>query len=399
MSDDEKLRYELRKKLKMLKSIRGSGTELISLYIPPSYPVAEASNKLKEEHGQASNIKSKSTRTNVQAALEKIVHYLKMFKKAPDRGIAIFCGNISKEQGSPDIQLFSIVPHQEIKNHYYRCDSEFFLEFLDQMLAAKDAYGLVVLDGRECTLAVLRGTGTTIVKKLNSTAHSKLHGKGGQSARRYQRLIEEEIENYYKRIGGSIDEVFLPIGIRQIIVGGPGPAKDNFMKLKPFNYQIKVLGVYDTGYTDEYGVQELTGKSKEIIAQQEAIVEKKVIEIFIKEAINSGLAVYGEKEVRNALLANKVSTLLVSENLETKKVKLQCSSCKKEEVRIMEQPQEEACSCGGKLKIIEIKDVADELLELAEQTGAKISLISAETSEGKQFLMGFHGIGALLRYK
>ena len=58
-----------------------------------------------------------------------------------------------------------------------------------------------------------------------------------------------------------MDECFLG-KVKGIIVGGPGPAKDSFMKLKPYNYQLKILGMVDTGYTDEYGIRKFYLKAK-----------------------------------------------------------------------------------------------------------------------------------------
>ncbi|HNT60476.1 MAG TPA: hypothetical protein PKJ97_00690, partial [Candidatus Bilamarchaeaceae archaeon] len=87
--------YELKKMVRKLREFSGSGTQLISVYIPAGYPIHETGGKLREEVSQASNIKSKQTRTNVTDALEKIINYLKMFRKTPDNGIAIFAGNIS----------------------------------------------------------------------------------------------------------------------------------------------------------------------------------------------------------------------------------------------------------------------------------------------------------------
>ena len=52
----------------------------ISVYIPAGSAIHEMSNKLREEISQASNIKSKSTRTNVQGALERIIGHLRIFK-------------------------------------------------------------------------------------------------------------------------------------------------------------------------------------------------------------------------------------------------------------------------------------------------------------------------------
>jgi peptide chain release factor subunit 1 len=392
--------YELKKKLKRLRDISGSGTELISVYMPHGYPIAEMSNKLRDEHGQAGNIKSKTTRKNVLDALEKIIQYLKTFREVPENGLAIFCGNISTQPGNPDIQLFSIVPPEPIQVQFYRCDSKFSLEPLEEMLAARDVYGLVVLDGKEATLALLKGKTTKVLTKIHSFAHSKLGGKGGQSSRRFQRIIEEEIENYYKRIGESMTEAFLNTpNFVGVIVGGPGPAKENFLKLKPFNYQLKILGVVDTGYTDEYGLREVTEKAEPLISEQEAVKEKKVVDWFLKEVSKDGLAVYGVEKVKEALLGNKVELLLISERLDLQRVRLKCNNCGKEEEKLTSSAQEENCSCGGKLKVLEDKDLVEELIELAEKKGTKVEMISTDTAEGNQFFMGFQGVGAILRYR
>lgn len=399
MSEKSKEKYEMKKLVKRLKKIRGSGTELISLYIPAKYPISEVSNKLRDEYGQAGNIKSKATRKNVQSALEKIINYLKLFREVPKNGLAVFCGNIAEEEGAQKIELFSVEPFEPINIQFYRCDSVFALEPLEELLTTKDVYGLVVMDGKDASIGILKGKQTKIIRKLHSTAHSK-HIKGGQSARRFQRLIEESIEKYYVRIGEAMDEVFLPVeNLKGIILGGPGPAKDAFLKLKPFNYQLKILGCVDIGYCDEQGIWELVEKSKEIISEQEVIKEKGLVSYFIKEVVSDGLAVYGEREVREALDLNKVDTLLISEELEWKRVKLRCSNCGKEEEKVTKEVKEEECGCGGKLRVIEERDVSEELLQLAEEKGVKIELIASETNEGSQFLHGFKGIGALLRYK
>lgn len=399
MADDSKQKYELRKQLKILKGIRGSGTELISLYITPGYPIAEASNKLKAEYGQASNIKSKTTRDNVQAALSKIIQWLKMFREAPPKGMAVLCGNVSRDPGRPSIQLFSIIPPEPLGTQFYRCDSAFVLDPLEDILSVKDTYGLLVMDGREATIATLRGKSTSIVRRLHSTAHAKVR-KGGQSARRYERLIEESIELYYKRIGEALDTIFVGMpNLKGIIVGGPGPAKEDFVKMSPFNYQLKILGVLDTGYSEEYGIKELTDKAGGVIAEQETVREKKLVDSFIKEVVQGGLVAYGEREVREALEAGKVETLLISEGLEWKRAKFKCSKCGREEEKLVKEPADYDDGCGGKMRLVEAKEVSEELLARAEEKGVKIEMVSTDTAEGAQFLNSFFGMGAFLRYR
>ncbi|PIT84901.1 peptide chain release factor 1 [Candidatus Micrarchaeota archaeon CG10_big_fil_rev_8_21_14_0_10_45_29] len=390
--------YLLKKQLHHLKEMRGSGTELISVYMPSGAQVHATSNKLKEEAGQASNIKSKGTRKSVMDALERIIHHLKTYgHNAPESGIAIFCGNVSDNPSKTDIQLFTIFPPEPLKIQTYRCDSKFFLEPLEQMLDIKDSYGLVVLDGRECTIALLRGTNIKILQRLNSTAHAKIR-KGGQSAARYARLIEESIEYYYKRIGEAMDRYFVNT-VKGVIIGGPGPAKHDFAKMKPYNYQIKVLGVLDTGYTDEHGLREVMAQSSKIIENQQAIVEKEIIDKFIKEVVSGGLATYGEANVRKALESKQASTLLISEGLAWKRYHVKIDDEEKYmNLRAGEQlPKVDAH--GRKIIVLSEHDLQDNLIELADASGTKIEMVSTETSEGAQFFQSFYGIGAFLRYK
>jgi len=402
MAIDSEKAYNLRKTLKKLAEYRGSGTEFISVYIPAGSPVHEMGNKLREELSQASNIKSKSTRTNVMGALEKIMGHLKIFKRTPENGIAVFCGNISDNPAKTDIEIFSLEPPQQLKVGIYRCDSRFFLEPLERMLEVRDAYGVVVMDGREATLAYVKGTEIHIVKKLASLAHQKIR-KGGQSSRRYQRLIEESIEKYYVRVGEAMDKHFLG-RTKAILLGGPGPTKDNFLKMKPYNYQLKVLGPVDTGYTDEYGIREVLAKSESLVEEQEAIKEKKLVDSFMKEVVSEGLATYGEKQVRETIISKQAEKVLLSEGLTHKKGTYVCQNCGATEERVSREKLEEKTncpSCGreGSMRLKSEASLVDELADLAKDNNIPVEIISTNTSEGAQFLNGFGGIGAFLRYK
>jgi len=397
---DSEKQYLLRKQVKKLSTYRGSGTEFISVYIPAGSQVHEMGNKLREELSQASNIKSKSTRTNVMGALEKIMGHLKIFKKPPANGIAVFCGNISDNAAKTDIELFSLEPPQPLRVGIYRCDSSFFLEPLSNMLESRDSYGVVVLDGREATLAIVKGTEIRVVKKMNSLAHQKIR-KGGQSSRRYQRLIEESIEKYYKRVGEAMDEHFLN-RTKGIMVGGPGPTKDNFLKSNTFNYQHKIIGPVDTGYTDEYGIREVLAKSEPLLAGQEAIKEKVLVDRFIKEVVSEGLATYGEKPVREAIIRKQAEKVLLSEGLEHVKATYACQNCGAQDSRISrEKPSERipCTNCNSEMRLKSEVPLIDDLDELARENGIPVEIISTNTSEGVQFLNGFGGIGAFLRYK
>ncbi len=389
------------KEIKRLRSVRGSGTELISVYIPSGFQMSEEVSRLREEYSQSSNIKSKSTRTNVLAAIDKIIQYLKLFRVTPKNGIAVFAGNVSDNPSRTDIELFSIEPPSPLNVNIYRCDSTFMLEPLEMILDNRESYCILTMDGREATIGLLKGANIQVVRRLNSTAHAKVR-KGGQSARRYERAIEESINDYIKRISESVNEIFMQNGfkIKGLLVGGPGPAKEGFVKGNGLNYQIKILGVYDVGYTDEYGLHEVVDKAAELLKEEAALKERKVIERFIRERVRNGLAVYGYNETKKVLESRQIETLIVSEEVQLHKVTYRCPSeevtFEKLEIGGERQKKHE---CGSNLEVLGEKDAAEELIELAESASVPIVFVSSNSSYGKEFLIGYKGLGALLRYK
>ena len=401
MSTESQASYDFKKQLEALEKFQGRGTQLISVYVTPGYPISEIASKLKEESGQASNIKSTATRKNVLNALEKILQYLNGFREPPKNGIAIFCGDVTRTEGKPDIHLFSVIPPVPLGVQFYRCEIRFVLEPLKEMLEHAGVYGLVVMDGKEATIAILNGKQTKILRRLNSTAHAKVH-KGGQSAQRYNRLHDEAVEFYYKRIGEAMDAFLEFKNFEGVIVGGPGPAKEDFLKQKPYNYQLKVLGAVDTGYTDEYGIQEVIDKGGDLIAEQEAVKEKKILDEFMAQVTHDGLATYGEREVREAIQSGKARMVLLSEGLELNRIKLKCSKCGETVEKLVERADEHDSTphgCGGVLKLAEENDIVGEIEYMAEQGGVPVEVISKDTSAGFNFYGTFRGLGAFLRYR
>lgn len=389
--------YEFRKQVKALGDFRGRGTELISLYISPGYPVAEITNKLRDEFGQASNIKSASTRKNVQGALERIMHFLKGVSKPPENGIAVFCGNVSETEGKVDIRIYSVVPPVPLHTQFYRCESTFVLDPLIDIMAPTGAYGLVVIDGSDAAVGLLRGKNLKVIKEIHNLAPSKVH-KGGQSAARYARIREEAYEDYFKRVGEAMAAFLEAKDFRGFIVGGPGPVKENFLKEKSFNYQLKMAGMVDTSYSGEFGLKEVLEKAESLISEQEAVKERKLLEEFMAEASRGGPVAYGVEKTREALMKGQASRLLLSEILDEKDFEMECSQCKEHVHIIARQAPDQMHACGGKLRVESQKDITAELIDLAEGRGTPVEMISNETPQGQQFSATFKA-GAFLRYR
>ena len=349
--------------LEELSKHKGRHTELITVYIPAGYDAVSVQKQIEAEKSTAKNIKSTSTRKNVVDALDKIVRYIKDLKKNPENGLAIFCGNISKIEGQDDLQIWGIEPTLPLKSRLYRCDKEFVLDDLFEMLGVSEIYALLVMDRKEAAIGMLEGKRIEVLQKMTSGVPSKVRA-GGQSSQRFHRITEGLTKDFYKRIADEMKNIFYENKkLKGILIGGPIPTKDEFLdgEYLPTILQKKVIGKIDIGGSDEAGLKELVEKSQDILASQEIVQEKKLLEKFFETlGERPDFVAYKEAPVRKALEYGAVDVLFISKDYD----------------RIS----------------------AKELKKIAEDTGAKVEMISTETEEGRQFF-NLAGVGALLRYK
>jgi peptide chain release factor subunit 1 len=405
--------FRLKKTLNTLASKEGRGTELISLYVPPGKKISDAITNLRDEYGTASNIKSTTTRKNVMEAIVKVQQRLKLFKEPPENGLVIFCGAIPQNgAGSERIETYVIVPPEPIRVYLYRCDARFHTEYLQEMLREKETYGILLIDSAGATLATLQGRRLEIIRQLTSGVPGKTRA-GGQSARRYERLREMRLQEYFTRVGQHANEIFLPIeNLKGVIVGGPGPTKYDFEKGEYLNYMLKnkIIDTVDTAYVEEQGVKEVVEKAPEVMRKVRYIEERKVVQQFLYEVgHDTGKITYGEEDVRRALEAGAVNILLLSEGLETSRVTIKCSACNYEEQHTVKNKAlaEFEQSLVGKpcpkchatsMSIVDKEDLIDDFAELAEYTNSQVEVISTETEEGQMLKNSFGGVAAILRF-
>ena len=408
--------FRLRKTINALANKEGSHTELITIYVPPDKQISDALNLLRNEYGTASNIKSNVTRKNVLDAITKAQQKLKLFKNPGEKGIVIFTGALPQPGGAPGterMESYVIVPPEPIKIFLYRCDSRFHTEHLQEMLREKETYGILLVDASNATIATLQGKRLQIVMQMHSGVEGKTRA-GGQSARRYERLREMHLNEYFTRVGKHVNEVFLPIDtLKGIILGGPGPTKYDFQKGGYIHYQLasKILEVVDTAYVEEQGVKEVVDKAPEIMKKVRYIEEKEIMQKFLYEVgHDSGLITYGEAEVRKLLNSGSVRTVLMSEELDLVRVTVKCSACGYQEEHTVKGKEVDAFAeglvgkpCSGcqapSMTIVDKKDVVDDIADLAQLSNTDVEVISTETEEGQMLKNAFGGIAAILRFK
>ena len=363
MSLTEAQRFHLKKFIKELEKYKGRHTELVSVYIPQDYDMNKIINHLAQEQGTASNIKSSATRKNVTDALERMIQHLKLFKRTPPNGLCVFSGNVAEREGQQNFKVWSIEPPIPLKTRIYRCDKEFVLDIIRDMLDVKEVYGLVVMDRRDANIALLKGK--TIIPLVKT--HSEVPGKfkaGGQSAMRFSRIIEGAAKDHYKKVAEYMKEAFLNMeGLKGIIVGGPGPTKYDLVDGGYITNEVrkKIIAIKDLSYTEEFGLEELLEKSQDVLAAEDVTEEKKIVNRFLEIlATKQNMVAYGEADVMSKIKMGVVDKVLLSEDLSDEKI--------------------------------------EEFENAAKPVGSEIRIISTQTREGAQ-LRDLGKAAAILRYE
>lgn len=408
-SSTQRARYEFKRALEDLEDARGRGTELVSLYIKPDKNLDDVREQIATEIGEAQNIKSKKTRKNVTSALETIQQSLKNYKSTPPNGLVLLVGEVSAKGDKTEMVRHVIQPPEPVPVNQYRCDNTFFLEPLEGMVGTKEAYGLVVVDRSEATIGVLEGERVKVLRNHQSLVPSK-HTKGGQSQQRFERLIEEAAQAFFKKVGKSATELFQRIDdLQGILVGGPGHTKEKWLKGDFLHHELRnnVLDTFDTGYTDEHGLTELVENAHDFLEQRGLTREKDLMNRFLAEVRKeAGKFSYGEDQVRERLRMGAVDTLVLSEELRRWRLELACGSCGHEWedtttnlARTRDDPP--ACpACGaGETSIEEKVDIVAELTQMADEKGTTVELISTQSEEGQMLMNAFGGIAAILRFR
>ena len=412
MSDDGELatrRLRLKLALEDLREMKGFGTELVTVIIPPDRQISDARSLLQNEHGQAANIKSKSTKKNVQGAIESAISSLSRFKNAGERGIALFTGAVIV--GNNKTRQTTVViddPPQELLSFRYRCDSSFELTQLEDMLVDKRSYGLFVIDRSEAAYGIASGKRIHVQEHLVSNIMGK-HRQGGQSAQRFERLIEEAAHNFFKRATEHACSYWLPHleNIQAIIIGGPGATKDYVVRNEYFHHEIakKIAKThFDVGYSNESGVRELVDNAGSLMGEIELDAERQIMNRFLAELIKpQPRATYGEMMLRKALDQGAVDTLLISESMRKNSVEIECGACghtwTASLTRTEELPECPSCKVGNSShKELSNTSLINVLSDMAAKSNSEISFISIDTEEGAQLAHGFGGLAAILRY-
>jgi protein pelota len=216
---------------------------------------------------------------------------------------------------------------------------------------------IAVIDEGDATIGLVRES------KIQYYELSKLIGGKYDIKGRQERKAE-----FYKDAAKFMEEIAGRENLSAIIVAGAGFEKENFRRFLNENHPgtAKKVVMEHIGSHGRNGVQEVMKRSgvqkviEEITSARDVQMVHRLLEEIGKD---SGLGIYGLKEVRNAVNSGAVEKLLICDDL-----------------------------------FLEKRVELEGMMQSAKATRGEVHLINHDSEAGKQ-LSSLGGIGAVLRYR
>jgi hypothetical protein len=128
----------------------------------------------------------------------------------------------SSERGEHFVKA-AIVPKLPIAQTRYRCGREFLLDGLHKLFQEHTPIGILIVTGEDTALYTKQHTLVSRVCKLHID-RQKHHGRGGQSAPRFQRIRLNQIDAYVALIAETVVARFPHV--QDIVMAGTGEVLD-----------------------------------------------------------------------------------------------------------------------------------------------------------------------------
>lgn len=366
----------MKRLLESLQHASGEGTTLITMLLPSGFQLHRAASKLAEELGTCTHIKKPATRGLVKEAITSAQSKLKLYKNTPPYGLAVFAGTVCEGGKGGKERHISVAfePLKPTKKFIYHCDKSFHVVQLQEALQDQQAFGFIVLMGDGCLFATLAGTTKKILQKISVELPNK-HGRGGQSAPRFQRLRLEKRAAYVKKVSELATAHFLAedegrARVSGLVLAGAAEMKEELLASHKLHPKVNALLLRTVAVSagGEAGLAQAIELSADALGGVKLVAEQRLLRAFEDELARGGeRCCYGVTETLAALEEGAVDTLIVHDGLQDQHPRL-----------------------GGLL--------AEWLADHHHEFGSALQLVSTATEAGARFAGGMGGVGGLLRY-
>ncbi|CAG2102403.1 unnamed protein product [Medioppia subpectinata] len=403
--------WKIKKLIKSLESARGNGTSMISLIIPTNGQISRVSRMLVDESGTAANIKSRVNRLSVQSAIISVQHRLKLYSRVPANGLVIYCGTVITDEGKEKKVNIDFEPFKPINRSLYLCDNRFHTEKLSELLVEENRFGFIVVDGNGALFGILEGNSRQVIRKF-AVDLPKKHGQDAAVSRRCASHVfgsrRDTITSakWRKRRHNCLSLKISPMSHDSywLEVRTLRPNSTNRSSL--IRLRAKVVKLVDVSYGGESGFNEAINLCGEVLSGVKFIEEKKLMDRYFNEiSQDTGKYCFGVENTFTALEMSAVEVLIVWENLDIIRHELKNPNTDERRVLHVTPRQEKDRKLfadnetGVEWEQLESMSLLEWLANNYTKFGAILEIVSDSSQEGSQFVKGFGGIGAILRYE
>lgn len=204
-----------------------------------------------------------------------------------------------------------------------------------------------------------------------------------------------------------------------LVLAGSAEFKNDLAKSDLFDQRLRpmILKIVDVSYGDFNGFNQAIELASDVLGNVRFIHEKQILDKFFEDiSKEGGKTCYGYIETLKSLEAGAVETLIVYEDLPLTRwtmvdpaggnshppLKTSLISVVEHIVFTKEpneQPSQESANAGEKLTVVDSMALTEWFTDNYTRYGAQLEFVSDRSQEGSQFVKGFGGVGALLRFQ
>ncbi len=360
--------------LEKLADLSTTDRSFLSVYVPS----ANAENILKKRFEKYRSLLDQSEivrdeRDHFEENVKMVYDYL---DKNPLKSgsVALFCCWI--------MDFFKAVPIPIEVDPVVWIDSSPYIRPLAELQDEYENFLVVIADNKKSRIYLISAVSAGDASVVHGDIKNHVK-KGGWSQQRYERRRDKQLLHYGRDIAQSILDLKKQHAFRRIVlVGGKEVLDILHENLPPKIQEMVTQKSLDLGKDERFINQEIW----QLFEEQERRYEHSLWEEVRAEVLKDGLGVAGVEDVLRAVKFGQVDTIVVDRKL--KVPGRRCRQCEN-----LQPGTGNVCRKCGSGSLFET-DVVNEIVELAEQSGAEVEFCDAIDT-----LTGAGGIAARLRFR
>jgi peptide chain release factor subunit 1 len=398
-------KFKVKKLVKFLNNIKGSGTSVVTLLIPPGEQISRVIGMLTNELGTCSCIKSASNRKSVESAITSAIERLKLISRVPKNGLIIYSGEVVLEDGKDKRLTLDIEPLKPVSRSLYLCDNRFNTEELEKMLENDDKFGFIIVDGTGASYYTVSGCTKEKIMGFNVELPKK-HGRGGQSKNRFARIRQEKRHNYLRKVAETATNIFISNdkpNVKGLILAGSAEFKESLFETDMFDPRLKTIvsKIVDIQHSGDVGFNQALTATIDVFSNVKIVQEKKLLsKLYDEIAKDTCMYCYGIQDTMKCMEMGAVQTIILYEDLNMSRFEVYNDPELPPNIYYMTHDESlQAPFRNEKSIVIKEFNFVEWITENYNKLGCSVELVSDKSQEGTQFTKGFGGVGGLLRYR